>query len=502
MATAQQSAVTKPRAGKAAKAPDFLKGPAKQLLINGKWQPAKSGKTFETVNPATEQVLTRVAEAGQADVDEAVKAARKAFEEGPWPRMRPAERAKYLMKLADLIEAHSAELARLDTLDGGRVIALTQGDAAGAAAGLREAAGWITKIYGETNPSAPEMFNYTLREPLGVCGIIIPWNGPFVLAASKPSMALACGNTVILKPAEQTPLSALRLGDLVLEAGFPEGVFNILTGFGPGAGSAIANHPDIDGISFTGSVSTGREILKAAAVNLKKVTLELGGKSPNVIFPDADLEAALPGAVTGIFRNQGQVCFAGSRIFVQRDMYEEFAERFSKLADAIPIGDPLNADTRIGPLVSGTQYDRVTSYIQLGTTEGASIKTGGTERPLERGYFVKPTVFVGVSNKMRIAQEEIFGPVAALIPFQDENDAVLQGNETTYGLGAGVWTRDVSRAHKVARSLKAGMVWVNCYGEGNLGSPFGGYKQSGIGREGGKYSADFYTQIKSVFVKL
>ncbi|MGO9059052.1 MAG: aldehyde dehydrogenase family protein [Candidatus Binataceae bacterium] len=481
----------------------FLQGGPKKLLINGEWVPAKSGKTFETVNPATEEVLAHVAEAEQADVDEAVRAARKALEEGPWSRMQPAQRAKYLLKLADLLEAHAKELSELDTLDGGRVIALTQFDAYGAAEGLRYCAGWATKVSGETNSSGPDIFNFSIREPLGVVGIIIPWNGPAVLAATKHAMALACGNTVVLKPAEQTPLSAVRVGELMLEAGFPPGVINIITGFGRTAGAALANHPDVDGISFTGSVSTGKEILRASLGNLKRVTLELGGKSPHIIFPDSDLEAALPDAVHAIFRNQGQTCFAGSRVFVQRDMYSDFAARFAQAAAAVKVGPPSSPETTVGPVVSKAQYDRVTGYIGVGQKEGAKVAAGGLDRPNGgRGYYIKPTVFTGVDNRMRIAQEEIFGPVAALIPFKDENDAVLQGNDTIYGLGAGIWTRDISRAIRVARRIKAGMVWINGFGKGNLGSPFGGYKQSGIGRENSREALYFYTQAKAVTITL
>lgn len=485
------------------KANEFLKGGPRKLLIGGKWVAAKSGKTFETINPATEEVIATVAEAGQADVDEAVKAARRAFEEGPWPRMQPFERARLLNKFAELLEANAQELGELDTLDGGRVFRLTSTvDPFGSAEGIRYAAGWATKFYGETNPSGPEIFNFTLREPLGVIGIIIPWNAPLALAANSPGFPLALGNTIVMKVAEQTPLVALRVGELFQEAGFPEGVVNILTGFGPVAGAALAAHPDVDGISFTGSVSTGKEIIKASAVNLKKLTLELGGKSPNIIFADAAMDAAIPSSIAGIFHNQGQACIAGSRIFVQQSVYDEFAQRFRGAANQVKTGDPFAADTIVGPLVSETQFKRVTGYINVGEDEGARILAGGPQKAFERGYYVKPTVFANVNNRMRIAQEEIFGPVAALIPFKDENDAVLQGNDTIYGLGAGIWTRDISRAITVARKLKAGMVWINGYYRGNLGSPFGGYKQSGMGRQGSLHTIQSYTQIKAVTVTL
>jgi len=485
------------------KADAFLKGGAKLLLIGGKWVPAKSGRTFETINPATEEVIASVAEAGQPDVDDAVKAARRAFEEGPWPRMQPFERAKLLTRFAELLEANAQELGELDTLDGGRVFRLTSTvDPFGSAEGIRYAAGWATKFYGETNPSGPEIFNFTLREPLGVIGIIIPWNAPLALAANSPAFPLALGNTVVMKVAEQTPLVALRLGELFQEAGFPDGVINILTGFGPVAGAALAAHPDVDGISFTGSVSTGKEIVKASAVNLKKLTLELGGKSPNIIFADAVMDAAVPSSIAGIFHNQGQACIAGSRIFVQRDIYDEFAERFTGAANQVKTGDPFASDTIVGPLVSETQFKRVTGYIKVGEDEGARLLTGGAGKAFKRGYYVKPTVLADVHNQMRIAQEEIFGPVAALITFKDEHDAVLQGNDTIYGLGAGIWTRDISRAITVARKLKAGMVWINGYYRGNLGSPFGGYKQSGMGRQGSVHTIQSYTQIKAVTVTL
>ena len=483
------------------KVSEFVRAP-KLLLIGGKWVPAKSGKTFETINPATEEVLANVAEADQADVDEAVKAARRAFEEGKWAGMRPADRARYLFKIAELIDANAAELAQLETLDNGKAISESKNiDIPMAAETFRYYAGWVTKIYGETNPSAPDMLSYTLREPVGVCGQIIPWNFPLLMASWKLAPALACGNVSILKPAEQTPLTALRLGELIMEAGVPEGVVNILPGFGPGAGGAIAAHMGIDKVAFTGSTEVGREIMKAATGNLKRVSLELGGKSPNIIFPDADLKAAAFGALMGVFLNQGQVCCAGTRVFVQEQMYDQFTDQLGQLAQNMKMGDPLDAGTRVGPLVSKEQFDRVTGYLEVGKREGAKLKAGG-ETGQGKGYFVKPTVFVDVNNSMRIAREEIFGPVAATIPFKDETDAVFQGNDTSYGLAAAVWTRDVSRAHAVARKLKAGTVWVNCYGMLDPISPFGGYKQSGFGRELGKYAIELYTEIKSVFVKL
>jgi aldehyde dehydrogenase (NAD+) len=482
---------------------EFLKSGPKKLLIGGKWVPSKSGKTFETLNPANEEVLCLVAEGDKADVDEAVKHARKAFEEGQWPSMSPHGRTRILLKIAELIDQHAEELAELETLDNGKPIFESKNiDIPGAAETFRYYAGWASKIYGETNPSEPGMFNYTLREPVGVCGQIIPWNFPLLMAAWKIAPALACGNVVILKPAEQTPLTALRLGELILQSGLPESVVQIITGFGPGAGSSIAEHPDIDKVAFTGSGEVGKLILKASTGNLKRVSLELGGKSPNIIFPDADMQAAAFGSMLGIFMNQGQVCCAGSRVFVQESMYDQFTDTLSQMAQSITLGNPLDTSTRMGPLVSKEQHERVLGYLDIGKKEGAKAKVGGGAGKQERGYFVQPTVFTDVKNSMQIAREEIFGPVAAAIKFKDESDAVFQGNDTTYGLAAAVWTKDLSRAHKIARSLKAGTVWVNTYGQIDPMSPFGGYKQSGFGRELGKYAIELYTQIKSVYVKL
>jgi aldehyde dehydrogenase (NAD+) len=479
---------------------DFLRKP-KQLLINGKWVSAKSGKTFETINPANEEVLALLAEGDKADVDEAVKAARKALD-GKWGSMGPHERARYLLKIAELIDSHADELAELETLDNGKGVTFSRGfDVPAAAETFRYYAGWCTKIYGETNPSDPSMFNYTLREPVGVCGQIIPWNFPLLMAAWKLGPALCCGNTVVLKPAEQTPLTALRLGELILEAGLAEGVVNIITGFGPGAGSSIAEHPDVDKVAFTGSTEVGKIILKASAGNLKRVSLELGGKSPNIIFPDADMKEAVPTSMMGVFFNSGQVCCAGTRIFVQKDMYDNVVDQLTTFSKGMSYGDPLDPKTVMGPVVSKEQFDRVKRYLDVGKKEGAKVTAGG-EPGTGKGYFVKPTVFADVNNNMKIAREEIFGPVATAIPFKDESDAVLQGNDTEYGLAAAVWTRDIGRAHKVARALKAGTVWVNCYNQIDAISPFGGYKQSGFGRELGKHALELYSQVKSVYVKL
>jgi acyl-CoA reductase-like NAD-dependent aldehyde dehydrogenase len=478
----------------------FLRKP-KQLLIGGKWVPSKSGKTFETINPSNEEVLALAAEGDKADVDEAVKVARKAYEDGKWSKIGPHQRSRYLLKIADLIEKNADELATLETLNNGMAISLARGMVAGAIDTFRYYAGWSTKIYGETNPSDPAFFNYTLREPVGVCGQIIPWNGPIAMLAWKIAPALACGNVSILKPAEQTPLTALRIGELILEAGIPEGVVNIITGFGETAGAALASHPDIDKVAFTGSTEVGKLILQASAGNLKRVSLELGGKSPNVIFADADLETAVPNSVFGFTMLSGQVCCAGTRVFVQEDFHDRFADALTRYTAGVKSGDPLDPKTTVGPLVSKEQFERVKGYLDIGKKEGAKVTAGGDVTD-GKGYFVNPTVFTDVKNNMKIAREEIFGPVASVIPFKDENDAVLQGNDTTYGLAAAVWTNDVSRAHRVARALKAGTVWVNCYNNIDPISPFGGYKQSGIGRELGRHSLELYTQIKSVYVKL
>jgi aldehyde dehydrogenase (NAD+) len=484
----------------------FVTAPLRKMLIDGKWVEAASGKTFDTLDPATGKVLARVAEGDAEDVDRAARAARRAFDAGPWPRMAPAERQKILLKLADLIEAHALELAQLETLDNGKSLGESQAvDIPAAAETFRYYAGWVNKIAGDTNPTDPAFFNFTLREPVGVCGQIIPWNFPLLMAAWKLAPALACGNTSVLKPAEQTPLTALRLGELLQEVGVPDGVVNIVPGFGPTAGGAIVRHPLIDKVAFTGSTEVGKEIHRETASTLKRVSLELGGKSPNIVFADADVTEAVKGALVGVFFNQGEVCCAGTRLFVEEKVHDEFADAVAKAASTMKQGHGLEAGTQVGPLVSQEQLERVTGYLEIGKQEGAKVLTGGerhTAPGLEGGYFVKPTVFTGVRNDMRIAQEEIFGPVVSVIPFKDETDAVLQGNDTLYGLAAGVWTRDVSKAHRVARSIRAGTVWVNCYNVFDVMAPFGGYKQSGYGRELGRHALDLYTQVKSVWMRI
>ena len=484
----------------------FVKVPVHKMLIDGKWVESASGKAFETPNPATGGVLARVAEGDKEDIDRAVRAARRTFDDGSWTRMGPRQRQTLLFKIADLIEAHADELAQLETLDNGKPFSESRNvDIPASADTFRYYAGWITKIYGETNPSDPGFFNFTLREPVGVCGQVIPWNFPLLMAAWKLAPALACGNTCVLKPAEQTPLTALRLGELLLEAGLPPGVVNIVTGFGETAGAALVRHPMIDKIAFTGSTEVGKEIHRATADGLKRVSLELGGKSPNIVFSDADTDAAVQGALMGVFFCAGQVCCAGTRLFVEQGMHDEFADKLAKTAQGLKQGPGLDPETRIGPLVSKEQLERVTGYLETGKKEGAKPLVGGARnsaKGLEKGYFVQPTVFTGVRNDMKIAREEIFGPVVSVIPFKDENDAVLQGNNTSYGLAAGVWTRDVSKAHRVARAIRAGTVWINCYNVIDAISPFGGYKESGYGRELGKYALDLYTQVKSVWLQI
>ena len=484
----------------------FVSSPVRKMLIGGTWVEAASGKTFETYNPATGAVLARVAEGDAEDVERAVAAARRAFDEGPWPRLSPSERERILLRVADLVEAHASELAQLETLDNGKSITeSTHVDVPQAANTFRYYAGWVNKLHGDTNAAPAGFFNFTLREPVGVCGQIIPWNFPLLMAAWKLGPALACGNTVVLKPAEQTPLSALRLGELLLEAGVPEGVVNVVPGFGPTAGGTLVRHPQVDKIAFTGSTEVGKEIHRLSADTLKRVSLELGGKSPNIVFADADPAAAVKGALAGVFFNQGEVCCAGTRLFVERALHDEFAETVAKAAAGMKQGPGLDPETQVGPLVSAEQFERVTGYLDVGKREGATALAGGeanSDPALAGGWFVKPTVFTGVTNDMRIAREEIFGPVVSVIPFTDEHDAVLQGNDTLYGLAAGVWTRDVSKAHRVARAIRAGTVWVNCYNVFDVTSPFGGYKQSGYGRELGRQSLELYTQTKSVWVQL
>ncbi len=483
------------------KALDWLARGPKCLFIGGEWVDAISGKTFKTIDPATEQTLVEVAEGDSADVDAAVIAARRALESSSWSSISPHSRTRFLLKIADAIDQNAEELAVLETLDMGAPLSFTIGRVAAAAELFRYYAGWPTKIYGTTNPTDAARFVYTLREPMGVCALISAWNVPLVMAATKIAPAIACGNVAVVKPAEQAPLTNLRLAELIQEAGVPPGVVNFVPGFGAKAGAAMAAHPDIDKIAFTGSTAVGKQILQASVGNMKKVTLELGGKSPNIIFPDADVEKAIETAVVAFCRNSGQVCSAGTRLFVQESMHDEIAERVSRLASTYKVGSPFDADTKLGPLISGKQMERVLSYVDTGRSGGAKLVLGGS-RVGDVGYFVEPTVFSGVSNGMKIAKEEIFGPVLSIIPFKDENDAVLKGNDTEYGLAAAVWTRDINRAHRVARALKSGRVWINTYAETDPVMSLGGYKQSGYGREMGAESIEAYTQTKSVLMRI
>jgi betaine-aldehyde dehydrogenase len=477
-----------------------------QLFIDGQWVDAESGKTFETPNPATGATLAEVAEGDKADIDKAVAAARRAFE-GKWSRMSARDRGRLLYKLAQLIESKTKELAELETADNGKPIKeSTYIDLPGVAENFEYFAGWATKIEGETIPVPGNMFNYTLREPVGVCGQIIPWNFPLLMAAWKLAPALAAGNTIVLKPAEQTPVTALELGKLIQEAGFPDGVVNIVPGYGETAGAALASHKDIDKIAFTGSTEVGKIIARAAAENLTKVSLELGGKAPNIVFADADIEQAVSGAMMGIFFNQGQVCCAGSRVFLDERIKDEFLERFKEKAGRIKVGDPMDEATQMGPQVSEEQLTRIKGYVDIARGEGATVLSGGGSPELEgdfqKGFFFQPTIFGEVQNTMRVAREEIFGPVASVITFRDEDDLIRQANDTIYGLSAGIWTRDIVRAHRFAKEVKAGVIWINTYNMMNAASPFGGYKQSGYGREMGKHALEMYTNVKSVWVDL
>lgn len=470
------------------------------LFIGGDWVDALSGQNFPVVNPTTGATICQVAEAGPADVDRAVKAARKALDAGPWAKMDAADRGRLLYRLADLIERDAEDLAALESLNGGKTIRDARGDLQGVVNTVRYYAGWADKIEGRTIPVRGDFLSYTLRQPVGVIGQIIPWNFPLLMLAWKWGPALACGNTIVMKPAEQTPLTALRAAELSREAGFPPGVINVINGFGETTGRALVVHPDVDKIAFTGHVDTAKIIQRDAAETLKRTTFELGGKSPNVVFADADLEQAVAGAFHAIFFHGGQCCTAGSRLFVEEKIRKEFVERLAAKAKERKLGDPLDESIEQGPQISQEQMDKILHYVDLGRKEGANLAAGGL-RHGSRGFFVEPTIFDGVKDDMAIARDEIFGPVAAVLPFREMDEVIARANKTQYGLAAAVWTRDIDKAHQFARTVKAGTVWVNCYHVVDTTTPFGGFKQSGQGRENGEAALEHYTEIKTVTVK-
>ena len=473
-----------------------------QLLIDGRWRDAASGRTFSTLNPANEEVIAEVAEGDAADIDLAVKAARKAFDTGPWRKADARDRGRLLYKLADLIEENIDELAELETLDNGKPInEARHADLPLVVDVFRYYAGWADKLHGQTLPIRGNYFSYTKREPVGVAGQIIPWNFPLLMVSWKWGPALAAGCTVVLKPAEQTPLSALRLGELAMEAGFPDGVINIVNGYGETAGAALVDHPGVDKIAFTGATETGQLIMRNAARTLKRVTLELGGKSPNIVFADADLDAAVDGAVLGLYLNQGQCCCAGSRLFVEDSVHDAFVAKLVGKVKARRLGDPFDLQTQQGPQVDRAQFDKILSYVAKGKEQGATCATGGN-RHGDKGFYIEPTIFTDVRDDMAIATDEIFGPVLAVLRFKTIDEAIARANSTDYGLAAAVWTRDIGKAHAVADRVRAGTVWVNCYDVFDAAAPFGGFKQSGIGRELGEKGLDSYTESKTVTVAL
>lgn len=477
-----------------------------QMFVGGEWVDARSGETFESINPYTGKAWATAPEAGEEDVDLAVRAARRAFDEGPWGMMTGTERARLIRRLADHIAENAEQLARVESTDNGKLLREMGGQLKALPEWYYYFAGAADKIQGETIPSdKPNFFVYTRREPVGVVGAIVPWNSPLLLLTFKLATALAAGCTIVVKPAEQTPASILEFAKLFEEADFPPGVFNVVTGFGPTTGRALVRHPGVDKVAFTGSTETGISVMKDAADHLAKVSLELGGKSPNIVFDDAELEATNNGVVSGIFAATGQTCIAGSRLFVHEKVHDELVERLSERASDIRLGNPLEMETEMGPVAFKEQLDKVQGYIESGREEGAELVCGG-QRPQEEGlrdgYFMEPTIFAQVRNDMRVAREEIFGPVLSVIPFEDEEEVIRQANDTRYGLAAGIWTRDLQKAHRVAHALRAGTVWINSYRTLSFNTPFGGYKMSGLGLENGLESLKEYTQVKSVWVEL
>jgi aldehyde dehydrogenase (NAD+) len=491
-------ATATPTKARTVKAPQVKDQP---LFIGGKFVDSASGKTFAAINPATGESICQVAEADKTDVDRAVQAARRALEQGPWRKMDAAERGRLLYKLSDLIERNAEELAAIEALNSGKIIGDARGDLKGVCDTLRYYAGWADKIEGKTVPVRGNFLSYTLRQPVGVVGQIIPWNFPLLMLAWKWGPALACGNTIVMKLAEQTPITGIRVAELALEAGFPDGVINVLNGMGEKTGAALVAHPGVDKIAFTGHYETAKIIQKSAADTLKRVTCELGGKSPNVVFGDADIDQAVQGAFHAIFFHGGQCCTAGSRLFVEERIQKDFVQRLAERAKQRKLGDPLDETTQQGPQVSQEQLDKIMGYVEQGKKQGAKLVTGGN-RPSGKGYFVEPTIFDGVKDDMAIAKDEIFGPVVTVLPFKGMDEVIERANNTYYGLAAAIWTKDIDKAHRFAREVKAGTVWVNCYHVVDTTTPFGGFKMSGQGRENGEAALEHYTETKTVTIKL